>query len=752
MPAMVSRYLLAAALAFTGLSPAAVQAQVSAAGAGLQTTERARLRAGPGSQYAVIGVIPAGEALQVLQRAGEWLRVRYTDATKRVHEGWISAALLQTPRTAEPKLAVAVQLLLQVVAPRVPLRAAPDAAAPAIGSAETGVELEANARAGDWYRILRADGSEAWVLNADTATGPALAVNPLPPGRQVISQHADEDGARRPQGTDLEPRLPVFDPSQVSAPTPYDPRESLPVRDRWRLARSLGLLRYRLSDPYNPNPLKGDVPVLEDRLGPGWFVNLTAISDTLLESRRLPTPVGPQSTLSTGANSILGRGRQNIFAETAIINLSLIKGNTTFQPPDWEFRFVPVLNINRAEIQEARGLNVNPRSGYDRNDSFAGVQELFVDKHLRDVSMRYDFDSLRFGIQPFTADFRGFLFNDQPFGLRVFGTRDNNQWQYNVAAFRRLEKDTNSGLNDIGRRMRADAIYVANLYRQDFPVPGFTLQGVALHNRNREGSRGQFFNQNDFLERPAIFGSGRPHNYQVTYLGLNGDGHFGRWNLSASLTGAFGRDERGMISGREERIGAWFAAAELSRDFDWIRLRASALYASGDRDPFDAKSGGYDAVLENPLFAGADTSYWIRQSIPLIGGGGTALSIRNGVLASLRSSREHGQSNFVNPGLRLAGIGADLDLSPELRLIGNLNRLYFDRVAVLAVLRNQRLNSSEIGTDASIAIQYRPLFIQNVVLNASFAMLLPGRALKELYGDAVEARQYSALFNLLLTY
>jgi len=749
---MAFRFFLAAALVFTGLIPAPVQAQVSSAGISLQTTERVRLRAGPGSQYAVIGVVPAGEALQVLVRAGEWLRVRYTDGAKRVREGWVSAALLHPPQAAKPAVPDAVRLLVQVLAPRAQLRAAPAPAAPVVASAETGVEFEADARLGDWFRVRRADGSHAWILNVDTPSGPALAVNPLPPGRQTAHTGANEEDARRPQGSALESRLPVFDPSQVSPPAPYDARESLPLRDRWRLARSLGLLRYRLSDPYHPNPLKGDLPVLEDKLGPGWFFNLTAISDTLLESRRLPTPVGPQSTLSPGANSVLGRGRQNLFAETAIVSLALIKGNTTFQPPDWEFRFVPVLNLNRAEIQEARGLNVNPRSGYDRNDRFAGVQELFVDKHLRDVSPRYDFDSLRFGIQPFTADFRGFLFNDQPFGLRLFGTRDNNQWQYNIAAFRRLEKDTNSGLSDIGRRMRADDIYVANLYRQDFPVPGFTLQGLALHNRNREGSRGQFFNRNDFLERPAIFGSGSAHNYRVTYLGLNGDGHFGRWNLSASLSGAFGRDERGMISGREERIGAWFAAAELSRDFDWIRLRASGLYASGDRDPFDARSGGYDAVLENPLFAGADTSYWIRQSIPLIGGGGTALSIRNGVLASLRSSREHGQSNFVNPGLRLAGIGADIDLSPELRLIANINRLYFDRVAVLAVLRNQRLSGSEIGTDMSVGIQYRPLFIQNVVLNASFATLLPGKALKELYGDAVEARQYSALVNLLLTY
>ena len=29
------------------------------------------------------------------------------------------------------------------------------------------------------------------------------------------------------------------------------------------------------------------------------------------------------------------------------------------------------------------------------------------------------------------------------------------------------------------------------------------------------------------------------------------------------------------------------AAIEPSIDFDWIRLRASALYSSGDGDPFD---------------------------------------------------------------------------------------------------------------------------------------------------------------------
>ena len=127
-------------------------------------------------------------------------------------------------------------------------------------------------------------------------------------------------------------------------------------------------------------------------------------------------------------------------------------------------------------------------------------------------------------------------------------------------------------------------------------------------------------------------------------------------------------------------------------------------------------------------------------------------SIRNGVLASLRTSREHGQSNFVNPGLRLIGIGADFDVAPQLRILANVSWLHFDNVAVLATLRNQRLHGSEIGTDFAVGFQYRPLFTQNVVLNASFSTLQPGTTLKELYGYATDARQYSALVNLILTY
>ena len=555
----------------------------------------------------------------------------------------------------------------------------------------------------------------------------------------------------RPQSTPLKYPLPPIDPKQVPPPLPLEPRASLPVPDRWRIMDGLGF-KFPWYDPYNHNVLKGDKPFEPfAKWGPDWFLALSGVSDSLLEARRLPTPVGAQSSARAGANDVFGQAKQTVLVETIILSIGVIKGDTTFKPPDYEFRFVPAIQINHARLQEVRGVNVDPRAGKTRTDNHVGIQELFADVHLRNVSERYDFDSIRVGIQPFQSDFRSFLFQDVPFGVRLFGTRDNNQWQYNLAAFQRLEKDTNSGLNDINQSFRRDYVLAANLYRQDFPVVGHTTQVTVIHNINREAGR-DYYDNNGFLVRPAVLGDVRPHNYRVTYLGLNGDGHFGRYNLTSSFYAALGRDERNPLAQRPQSIRAGFAAIELSRDFDWLRIRGNALVASGDKNPFDGKATGFDAILENPQFAGADTSFFIRQAVPLIGGGGVALSGRNGILPSLRSSKDQGQSNFVNPGLFLYGIGADADVTPQVRVLGNVSKLSFMNTSSLSVLRNQNISSRDLGIDVSAGVQYRPFFSQNVVLNASAAALVPGKGLKQLYDENKRGVQYSLLVNLLLTF
>ena len=181
------------------------------------------------------------------------------------------------------------------------------------------------------------------------------------------------------------------------------------------------------------------------------------------------------------------------------------------------------------------------------------MQELFLDVHLRNVSDRFDFDSVRFGIQPFSTDFRGFLFQDNQLGVRLFGTRDNNIWQYNLAWFRRLEKDTNSGLNDISDELREDDVVVGNLYRQDFPFLGYTSQGIYTYNRNREGDDGLLFDDNGFLARPATLGNELGRDYDVHYLGYNGDGHIGPVNLTTSFYYALGDESRNAFVNKATR-------------------------------------------------------------------------------------------------------------------------------------------------------------------------------------------------------
>jgi hypothetical protein len=158
---------------------------------------------------------------------------------------------------------------------------------------------------------------------------------------------------------------------------------------------------------------------------------------------------------------------------------------------------------------------------------------------------------------------------------------------------------------------------------------------------------------------------------------------------------------------------------------------------------------GFDAVFENPQFAGADTSYWIRQAVPLVGGGRVALSSRNGVLNNLRSSKEEGQSNFTNPGTMLAGVGVDMDVLPTLRVSLNANTLYFAETEVVQAARNQGNVDEHIGYDVSASLIWRPMMSQNIVVRASYATLLGGDGFDSLFQD--EDPGYF-LMNAIFTY
>ena len=546
----------------------------------------------------------------------------------------------------------------------------------------------------------------------------------------------------------------------VRAPPPEAfPVDQVPIPDRWRLIESLGVVKERWFDPYGQNTLKGDRPIDREKVkwlpikGDDWFFVANAVSDTVVEPRTFPIPVGVQTTERPGSINVFGKDASYVLSQTFIGGVALIKGSTAFKPPEIEYRLTLAFNVNHVNVPERRVLFVEPSKPSHRTDHFLGVQELFVDYHLANTSDRYDFRSVRVGIQPFQSDFRGFLFNDQQLGIRLFGNRDNNRFQFNLAAFWRLEKDTNSGLNSVVQSPRWDWVFVGNLYRQDFLIPGLTSQITAVYNMNREAGRIEV-DDNGFPVRPALLGDLRGRDYDVVYLGYNADGRIGRINLTASVYGALGEDRNSFFTSKPAQIRAFFAAAEASIDKDWMRFRLSGLYASGDGDPHDNRETGFDAIFENPVFAGADTSYWIRQTIPFAGGGRViGINGRNGILNSLRSSKEQGQSNFNNPGTMLLGAGADFDVLPELRLSANANHLWFENTATLQALRNEGSIPKSIGWDLSTAAIWRPHATQNIVFRLSGATLLPGAGFRDLFTNSERNRNYySVLGNLILSY
>jgi len=313
--------------------------------------------------------------------------------------------------------------------------------------------------------------------------------------------------------------------------------------------------------------------------------------------------------------------------------------------------------------------------------------------------------------------------------VRVFGNGQANRDQFNLVFVDQTEKETNSLLNTFDDRQQNTII--ANFYEQDFIWPGYTVQASYHFNRDQATF---LFDRNDFLARPDPVGVYAPHEVRAHYLGFAGDGHINRFNISHAFYWALGRDELNPLAGSPQSIDAQMAALELSYDRDWMRFRASYFYASGDDNVYDDRARGFDTIFDNPVFAGGQFSYWQRQQVKLLG---VNLVQRNSLVPDLRSSKFQGQTNFVNPGLHLLNAGVDADLTPKLKLITNINCLWFDETQPLETFVFQSDIHRFIGIDMSAGVEYRPLLNNQVVFLAGLSALAPGQGFRDLYNPLV---------------
>ncbi len=540
----------------------------------------------------------------------------------------------------------------------------------------------------------------------------------------------------------------------------------------------------KLYNPYQQSILKGDVPII----GQDIFTDITLKNFTLVEFRKLPTSSGISAN-QPSSSEFFGRDEQFFLSNDTSLSIDIFKGETAFKPVDWDVKFLGVYNVNYISVQENNQVNPDPRgTGYpdtggadnariggagaasnNVNPIFAGtsyenaaflqpgdpvdylwpyltkappelgsqyttrleemfaLQEAFVEIHLADLSDNYDFVSARVGIQPFVSDFRGFIFADSNLGLRFFGNADDNRLQYNLAIFDMLEKNTFSDLNTF--EQRDQYVIIANLYRQDFFAHGYTAQWSFQTNLDNGKNH---YDGNDFQTRPELLGDPVPHDVHAYYLGWTGDGHIGPLNLTHAFYQVFGTDDFNGLAGRKVTINAQMAAAELSYDFDWIRVKLSGFYGSGDHDPSGGTGSGFDTIDDNPSFIGGPFSWFAHQGFNLAG---TAVDLkeRDSLVLDLRSSKYEGQSNFVNPGVGILGIGTEADITPKLRLFCNVNYIWIPATETIKLALQTNKADNQLGLDASIGFKYRPLLTDNIIISAGVGFFFPSLGYKDIY-------------------
>jgi hypothetical protein len=535
--------------------------------------------------------------------------------------------------------------------------------------------------------------------------------------------------------------------AEEAAPTAEDklldhfkPLHKLPkVQDRWGIRPPEYGVNEEISplNPFRQNVLKGDFPII----GEDIFLTMNFTNRTLNEYRRVPTPTGITGP-EPGKEEFFGEGDQYVLQNYAIVDADLFKGQQAFKPVDWRIRAALAYNVTYLAVRETGVVNINVDDGRNRTSDFVALQTALVEKHLFDLTDRYDFVSVEAGILPFRSDFRGFVFDDVNLGVRFLGNYDENKWQYNLVFFDLLEKDTNSELNRF--RDRDQYVVIANVFRQDWPVLGF-IQSFSFHYNYDDDS--VYFNRNGFLVRPAPVGFARPHKIESVYFGAAGEGHFDRVNVTYAFYQALGRDSDNPFAARDVDINAQLAALELSYDIDWARLRAFSFFTSGDRDARDGSGEGFDAIVDSPAFAGGEASFFNRQEIRLLG---VALTQRLSPIPDLSAAKFEGQSNFVNPGILLIGGALDIEIAPTARCMLGGSYFRFNEVNSLETFIEIPDVDKDLGAEVFFAIQWRPLLTNNVIINAGFSPFFPGDGFKRLFQRSETL--YSAFVDLILTW
>jgi hypothetical protein len=119
------------------------------------------------------------------------------------------------------------------------------------------------------------------------------------------------------------------------------------------------------------------------------------------------------------------------------------------------------------------------------------------------------------------------------------------------------------------------------------------------------------------------------------------------------------------------------------------------------------------------------------------------------LLPSLRTNKDEGQANFVNPGVLLVNGGLDVELTPKLRGFANVSYLRFVKTEALRALLFQEPIRSSIGIDYGLGVQYRPPLSDNIVIVGGIAAMKLGQGLQDIY---TRGHLFSSFVNTRLVF
>ena len=491
--------------------------------------------------------------------------------------------------------------------------------------------------------------------------------------------------------------------TQAQKPAPVTPLDIEPALNRWRLMEPLGVgerARNPLYDPYNPNVVKGDYPLLGDKV----FLATTAVLDAFGDFK---------------SNLDFTKRIRNVFFDehnevgqlTGTLAIEIFHGDTVFQPKDWAVRVTPIVRWrcgDRNAISQGCGEDIR-------------VLEAFGEAKLFEVGPNFDATSARLGLQIFNSDFQGFIYNDVQPGGRVFSELSRNQFKLNLAAFDRLNKEKLSGLNEFKRREHQVA--VASLQWDDFLMPGFNvLPNVVV-------------SIDDKLNRTL----------EAYYVGVATNGRLGRFNVNSAVYYVFGETADNTPNRRRQDINAGMVFAQAAYPIAFVAPRLAVAWATGDHDPNDKHATGFDSVFDNVAFGGGQFSYLFGEKVQL---GNTTLFRGNSIFPSLRAA--NATSQFVNPGILAVNPGLDVAVTPKTLFEVNFNYARFDNTSSLTRLAGNRSVAKDIGYEMNAGLTYRPFLNEQVILFAGGGVLFPAQGLRDLFGT--DETVYKAIVRMVLVF